>query len=282
MRAIARRTDGTLKHEIEFGSDHRVVADEAEEDGGTDEGPSPQELLAASLASCSAITMEMYAIRKGWDIGEVVVDVDYEPAQRGSPTKFHMTVKLPKELPRGAAAAAHADRGQVPGAPYARGRGHVRRDARARVTTAADLRPLLLSPEEAAALDAPGTKDAAVLVPLYLDSGALHAVFTKRRDDLKRHAGEISFPGGRQDFPDEDLRTTALREAEEEIGLAPADVELGGRARAGRHVRDELQDPPVRRRHQAGARVDARSRPRSRRCSSCRCRTSGAGSSTSG
>jgi 8-oxo-dGTP pyrophosphatase MutT (NUDIX family) len=96
------------------------------------------------------------------------------------------------------------------------------------VTTAADLRPLLLSPEDAAELDAPGTKDAAVLVPLYLDSGALHAVFTKRRDDLKRHAGEISFPGGRQDFPDEDLRTTALRETEEEIGLAPTDVEVVG------------------------------------------------------
>jgi putative redox protein len=100
MRAIARRTNGTLKHEIEFGRDHRVVADEAKEDGGTDEGPNPQELLAASLASCSAITMEMYASRKGWDIGEVVVDVDYEPAQRGSPTKFHMKVKLPKELPQ--------------------------------------------------------------------------------------------------------------------------------------------------------------------------------------
>ncbi len=96
------------------------------------------------------------------------------------------------------------------------------------MTSAAELRPLLLSPEDAAALDAPGTKDAAVLVPLYLDRGALHAVFTKRRDDLKRHAGEISFPGGRQDFPDEDLRTTALREAQEEIGLAPADVELVG------------------------------------------------------
>jgi 8-oxo-dGTP pyrophosphatase MutT (NUDIX family) len=96
------------------------------------------------------------------------------------------------------------------------------------LTNAADLRPLLLSPEDAAALDAPGTKDAAVLVPLYLDAGALHAVFTKRRDDLKRHAGEISFPGGRQDFPDEDLRITALREAEEEIGLAPADVEMVG------------------------------------------------------
>ena len=96
------------------------------------------------------------------------------------------------------------------------------------MTTPAELRPLLLAPEEAAALDAPGTKDAAVLVPLYLDSGSLHAVFTKRRDDLRRHAGEISFPGGRQDFPDEDLRITALREAEEEIGLPAGEVELVG------------------------------------------------------
>ena len=77
-------------------------------------------------------------------------------------------------------------------------------------------------------MDAPGTTDAAVLVPLYLDRGSLHAVFTRRRDDLRRHAGEISFPGGRQDFPDEDLRVTALRESEEEIGLARADVELVG------------------------------------------------------
>jgi 8-oxo-dGTP pyrophosphatase MutT (NUDIX family) len=90
------------------------------------------------------------------------------------------------------------------------------------------LRELLLTPEEAAEMDAHGQTDAAVLVPLYLDSGALHAVFTKRRDDLRRHAGEISFPGGRQDFPDEDLRLTALREADEEIGLPPDAVELVG------------------------------------------------------
>ena len=99
MRAIARRSNGTLKHEIEFDTDHQLVADEPADHGGTDEGPNPQELLAASLASCSAITMEMYAQRKGWDIGDVVVDVDYEPSQRGSPTKFTMTVRLPKELP---------------------------------------------------------------------------------------------------------------------------------------------------------------------------------------
>jgi putative redox protein len=98
MRAIARRAGGSLKHEVEI-RQHTVLADEPEESGGSDSGPNPQELLAASLASCSAITMEMYAQRKGWDIDDVVVDVDYEPSQRGSPTKFTMTVRLPKELP---------------------------------------------------------------------------------------------------------------------------------------------------------------------------------------
>jgi len=72
-------------------------------------------------------------------------------------------------------------------------------------------------------MDVHGRTDAAVLVPLYERGGELHAVFTRRRADLRRHAGEISFPGGRQDETDEDLRLTALREAEEEIGL-PADA----------------------------------------------------------
>ena len=58
-----------------------------------------------------------------------------------------------------------------------------------------------------------GRTDSAVLVPLFCDAaGALHAVFTKRRDDLRRHAGEISFPGGRRD-DGETLIETALREA---------------------------------------------------------------------
>ncbi len=101
MRAIARRSDGTLKHEIEFdgGNEHRLVADEPEDTGGTDEGPSPQQLLAASLASCTAITMQLYADRKGWDIGEVAVGVDYQPAKKGAPTRFELVIELPKELP---------------------------------------------------------------------------------------------------------------------------------------------------------------------------------------
>jgi 8-oxo-dGTP pyrophosphatase MutT (NUDIX family) len=68
-----------------------------------------------------------------------------------------------------------------------------------------------------------GGTDAAVLVPLYQHDGDLHVVLTRRRADLRRHAGEVSFPGGRQD-PGEDLRTTALREAEEEVGLPRGDV----------------------------------------------------------
>jgi putative redox protein len=98
MKAVARRTGGSYRHEIEIGG-HELVSDEPTEAGGDDAGPNPQELLAASLASCSAITMEMYAARKGWDIGDVAVEVDYEPAQRGSPTRFCMEVRLPKELP---------------------------------------------------------------------------------------------------------------------------------------------------------------------------------------
>jgi 8-oxo-dGTP pyrophosphatase MutT (NUDIX family) len=90
------------------------------------------------------------------------------------------------------------------------------------------VRDLLLSPEEAADMDAPGSTDAAVLIPLYETAGDLNAVFTKRRDDLRRHAGEISFPGGRQDDDEDDLRTTALREAEEEIGLDRDAVERVG------------------------------------------------------
>ena len=98
MRATARREDGKLRQSIQM-RDHTIEADEPKKLGGEDAGPSPQELLAASLASCTAITMEMYAQRKGWEIGEVAVDVDYEPAQRGSPTRFKMDIRMPKELP---------------------------------------------------------------------------------------------------------------------------------------------------------------------------------------
>jgi 8-oxo-dGTP pyrophosphatase MutT (NUDIX family) len=87
---------------------------------------------------------------------------------------------------------------------------------------------VLLSPEDAVELEVNGRTDAAVLVPLYLADGELHSVFTKRREDLRRHPGEISFPGGRYDEGEQDLRATALREAREEIGLQPEAVEIVG------------------------------------------------------
>jgi 8-oxo-dGTP pyrophosphatase MutT (NUDIX family) len=89
------------------------------------------------------------------------------------------------------------------------------------------LRGLLVAHEDAVELRAPGSVRAAVLIPLYRSGNGLVAVFTKRAADLRRHAGEISFPGGRQD-PDEELLDTALREAEEEIGLERDDVRLVG------------------------------------------------------
>jgi putative redox protein len=98
VRATARRRQG-YTHDVEIQGGHRLVIDEPEESGGANQGPSPTRTLAATLAACTAITMEMYAERKGWDIGDLAVHVDYEPAQRGSPTRFTMVVDFPKELP---------------------------------------------------------------------------------------------------------------------------------------------------------------------------------------
>jgi 8-oxo-dGTP pyrophosphatase MutT (NUDIX family) len=85
----------------------------------------------------------------------------------------------------------------------------------------------LLAPDEAQPVAARGGVDAAVLAPLFGLSERAGLVFTERREDLRRHAGEISFPGGRPE-PGEDLQAAALREAEEEIGLEAADVEVLG------------------------------------------------------
>jgi 8-oxo-dGTP pyrophosphatase MutT (NUDIX family) len=94
--------------------------------------------------------------------------------------------------------------------------------------TREDLGRVLLAPDDAVALEVSGRTDAAVLVALFVDRGELHGVLTRRREDLRRHAGEISFPGGRHDETDADLLVTALREAQEEIGLAPEAVQVVG------------------------------------------------------
>jgi putative redox protein len=77
---------------------HTLLADEPEGSGGADTGPTPQELLALSLASCTAITVEMYADRKGWDVGRVEVEVGYEPGDRDRPARFDVLVRVPASL----------------------------------------------------------------------------------------------------------------------------------------------------------------------------------------
>ena len=96
MRAVARQTRN-YTHDVEV-RDHHLVADEPADAGGDDHGPSPQELLAASLASCTAITMEMYAKRKGWNLDGLEVDCGYTPAERGSPTRFELVMRMPAHL----------------------------------------------------------------------------------------------------------------------------------------------------------------------------------------
>jgi putative redox protein len=94
MKATAHRiSTTTFTHKIDV-RQHQLTADEQTEHGGDDEGPSPQELLAASLASCTAVTVEMYAKRKGWDLGPVEVQVEYTPAERGCPTRFSLALRL--------------------------------------------------------------------------------------------------------------------------------------------------------------------------------------------
>jgi len=97
MKATARRENG-FRHVVKVRS-HELGSDEPNDTGGTDSAPSPQELLAASLASCTAVTMEMYAQRKGWDIGGVEVACEYTPAERGCPTRFNLVIRLPDDLP---------------------------------------------------------------------------------------------------------------------------------------------------------------------------------------
>ena len=96
MRAIAQQRE-KYTHDVKAGS-HTITVDEPTEAGGDDLGPSPQELLAAALASCTAVTMQMYAQRKGWDVSGLAVDCRYTPAERGCPTKFDLVFKMPAHL----------------------------------------------------------------------------------------------------------------------------------------------------------------------------------------
>ena len=94
--ALARRVDG-FETEIEIRG-HRLTVDEPVEDGGKDLGPRPTELLAASLASCTAVTTVMYADRKGWEIGAIEVAVDFNAPSVDAGPSFDVRISIPAEL----------------------------------------------------------------------------------------------------------------------------------------------------------------------------------------
>jgi putative redox protein len=96
VKAIARRVEG-FTHEVEVDG-HRFVSDEPPHAGGADEGPSPTRLLVASLAACTAITVEMYAGRKEWELGAVEAEAELVSAERGEPVRYSVEVRIPTPL----------------------------------------------------------------------------------------------------------------------------------------------------------------------------------------
>lgn len=96
MASASSRRSGKFATELEIRK-HRLVADEPEGSGGSDAGPTPTELLAASLASCTAITLELYADHKGWELGAGEVDVDWPDAHEGG-SKLDVRIRVPAEL----------------------------------------------------------------------------------------------------------------------------------------------------------------------------------------
>ena len=96
LTATARRTGNGLRHEIDVNGRHTIVTDEPASLGGTDTGPAPHELLAATLASCISTMIALYATRREWDIGEISVDVEYD--HESEPRRFDVTINLPDGL----------------------------------------------------------------------------------------------------------------------------------------------------------------------------------------
>ena len=97
MKIVARRREG-FTHDVEIEGGHTMVIDEPEASGGGGLGPSPTRTLAAALAACTAITCEMYAERKGWQLGAVEVDVELESGANSSVDGLTVTLRIPEPL----------------------------------------------------------------------------------------------------------------------------------------------------------------------------------------
>jgi putative redox protein len=96
-KAVARRRKG-FTHDVTIDGEHTLVIDEPAASGGANEGPSPTRTLAAALAGCTAITVEMYAARKDWEVGQVEVEVEMGYDEKGAPNSFEVLLKVPEPL----------------------------------------------------------------------------------------------------------------------------------------------------------------------------------------
>lgn len=96
LTATARSIPGTLRQEIVIDGRHRLVTDEPERVGGDGSAPAPHELFPAALAGCVSTTLVKYARTKGWDLGRVTVDVDYD--HRSTPRRFEIAIRLGSDL----------------------------------------------------------------------------------------------------------------------------------------------------------------------------------------
>ena len=96
LTATSRSIPGTLRQEIVIDGKHRLITDEPVEVGGDGSAPAPHELLPAALASCVSTTLVMYARRKGWDLGEVRVDVSYD--HRATPRRADVRISFAADL----------------------------------------------------------------------------------------------------------------------------------------------------------------------------------------
>jgi putative redox protein len=111
VKVSARRRKG-YAHSLTAGN-HTLIADEPDEKGGADTGPRPTQLLALSLATCTAITIEMYADRKQWDVSDVEVEVDYEIDPEGT-SRFDVVIQIPGEVTDEQVAKLKAIAGKCP------------------------------------------------------------------------------------------------------------------------------------------------------------------------
>ena len=96
LTATARSIPGTLRQEVVIDGQHRLITDEPQHLGGDGSGPAPHELFPAALAACVSTTLVMYGRTKGWELGEVTVDVDYE--HRSTPRRFDVRIRLGGDL----------------------------------------------------------------------------------------------------------------------------------------------------------------------------------------